>query len=473
MKKYYLLLSLLLLTYATANCKAAPASYRSVIIKDVPHVLQQTDFCGEACVEMVLRKLGKTGDQNWVWNQSGLDPVQARGCYTAELKYALQIIGFNVGKVFSTIRVAKQQTDMDAQWKALHADLLKGVPSIICTRYNGQPNTTEHFRLVLGFDAETDEVIYHEPAEPNGAYRRMKRARFISLWPLKYASDQWTVIRFRLAADQLKEGPSRTSGLTEADYAQHIMKLKQKLPGPDFSIVMAHPFVVVGDEAKTMVMRRASNTVGWAVRMLKKSYFQKDPNHIIDVWLFRDKASYMRNTQKLFNDTPHTPYGYYSERHKALIMNIATGGGTLVHEIVHPFMAINFPDCPAWFNEGLASLYEQSMEKNQKIHGSTNWRLAGLQEAVRANTVPDFKTLTHTTTNQFYNYDPGTNYSQARYLCYYLQQHGLLEKYYKQFAANYKSDPSGYETLIKVLKEKDMAAFKIRWERYILDLRFP
>jgi len=28
----------------------------------------------------------------------------------------------------------------------------------------------------------------------------------------------------------------------------------------------------------------------------------------------------------------------------------------LVHEIVHPFMRANFPECPAWFNEGLASL---------------------------------------------------------------------------------------------------------------------
>ena len=41
-------------------------------------------------------------------------------------------------------------------------------------------------------------------------------------------------------------------------------------------------------------------------------------------------------------------------------MNIATGGGTLVHEIVHPFMAANFEQCPSWFNEGLGSLYEQS-----------------------------------------------------------------------------------------------------------------
>ena len=50
-------------------------------------------------------------------------------------------------------------------------------------------------------------------------------------------------------------------------------------------------------------------------------------------------------------------------------MNISTGGGTLVHEIVHPFVAANFPNCPAWFNEGLGSLYEQSGEVNGAIHG--------------------------------------------------------------------------------------------------------
>ena len=34
-------------------------------------------------------------------------------------------------------------------------------------------------------------------------------------------------------------------------------------------------------------------------------------------------------------------------------MNISTGGGTLVHEIVHPFIEANFPACPPWLNEGL------------------------------------------------------------------------------------------------------------------------
>ena len=176
---------------------------------------------------------------------------------------------------------------------------------------------------------------------------------------------------------------------------------------------------------------------------------------------------------KLFNEEPGTPYGYYSDEHKALIMNIATGGGTLVHEIVHPFMDTNFPDCPAWFNEGLASLYEQCNERNGHIIGMTNWRLAGLQEAIRRKKVPEFSYLTATTSYRFYQMDSGTNYSQARYLCYYLQERGLLVKFYHAFRKNAAKDPGGLKTLKKVLNERDMKAFKKKWEAFIVKQRFP
>jgi len=82
------------------------------------------------------------------------------------------------------------------------------------------------------------------------------------------------------------------------------------------------------------------------------------------IWLFRDKASYATHALKTVSAIlRRRPYGYYSTQHRALLMNIATGGGTLVHEIVHPFMRANFPACPAWFNEGLGSLFEQSADR--------------------------------------------------------------------------------------------------------------
>ena len=237
-------------------------------------------------------------------------------------------------------------------------------------------------------------------------------------------------------------------------------------------MVVQAPFLVAGDEAPSVVRRRARGTVRWAVELLKQDFFDKDPDELITVYLFANERSYRRNALRLFGDRPDTPYGYYSPSEKALVMNIATGGGTLVHEIVHPFMAANFEDCPAWFNEGLGSLYEQSAERAGQIVGLTNWRLAGLQRAIKDGDLPTFYTLTHTSESAFYNADPGTNYAQSRYLLMYLQEKGLLRKYYKTFTWNAERDPSGYRSLKKVLGVKDMAKFEREWKTWVLKLRF-
>jgi hypothetical protein len=265
------------------------------------------------------------------------------------------------------------------------------------------------------------------------------------------------------------------SGFTAADYAKHVRRVRRKvrrLPGR-FTIVVQPPFVVVGDERPATVRRRARRTVKWAVDLLKKDYFTRDPGYIITIWLFRNERSYRRNTITLFRQRPGTPFGFYSETYRALVMNISTGGGTLVHEIVHPFVEANFPACPPWFNEGLGSLYEQSGHRKGKIWGFTNWRLPGLQRAIRAKALPSFKELTAMNAKQFYERDRGTNYGQARYLLYYLQVKGLLRRYYHQFVKHHGGDPTGYRTLQRILGARDMRAFQREWEAFVLRLRYP
>lgn len=153
-------------------------------------------------------------------------------------------------------------------------------------------------------------------------------------------------------------------------------------------------------------------------------------------------------------------------------MNISTGGGTLVHELVHPFVAANFEKCPSWFNEGLASLYEQCGERDGKIVGYTNWRLRGLQLAIKDGFLGSFEKLMSTSDREFYDGD-GTNYAQARYLCYWLQEKGLLRDYYHQFVANAEQDPEGIKTLKRLIKQDDLEQFQRAWEQEVLKLRFP
>ncbi len=260
----------------------------------------------------------------------------------------------------------------------------------------------------------------------------------------------------------------------DAVFAAHLARARQSAP-TGFTVVAQSPFVVLGDESPEMVQARATKTVKWAVDKLKQDYFQRDPEEIIDIWLFRDRASYTNYALRLFHQTPTTPYGYYSAENHALIMNISTGAGTLVHEIVHPFIRANFPTCPPWFNEGLASLYEAATERNGHIQGLVNWRFKGLEQAIKDHQTISFQQLTTMSEAEFYGAVNSANYSQyyaqARYLCYYLQEKGLLVKFYHQFVANAKRDPTGYDTLKAVLGEQDMRAFQRKWEAFLLALR--
>ncbi len=459
---------------ALSGCpsRTPPApSYADVRIDDVPFERQKPDFCGEACASMWLQALGKTVDQDFVFDHTGLEPRQARGAYTRELIVALQALGFVTGEGWHTVERRRADEQLEAELAALIADLEAGVPSIVCMHYGDRRGAPEHFRLVLGYDAATDEVLYHEPAEDDGAYRRMARTTFLQLWPLKYDADEWTVIRLRLEPGELAETRVDTT-FTAADYTQHVIELLPRVPD-GFTVLVEPPFVVIGDESPEYVQSRAENTVRWATRMLKQDYFEREPGEILDIWLFQDEDSYLEHNRSLFDEEPDTPYGYYSSKHEALVMNIATGGGTLVHEIVHPFVAANIPDCPAWINEGLGSLYEQCGEQDGHIHGFVNWRLPGLQEHIAAGDLPSIEALAAMDDDTFYGPGSGTHYAMARYLLYYLQEHGLLRPFVHDYMEHQDRDPTGYRHLVRALGEPDMDEFTREWTSFVSGLRFP
>jgi hypothetical protein len=259
-------------------------------------------------------------------------------------------------------------------------------------------------------------------------------------------------------------------------FEKHVARLRARLAELGlqrrFHILVESPFVVIGDEPRAHLEVRAASTVRGTVQRLKAQYFSRDPARILDIWLFRDASSYQRHSARLFGVKPETPFGFYSHQLGAMVMNIGTGGGTLVHELVHPFVEANFPGCPAWFNEGLGSLYEGSMVRKQRIVGLTNWRLPGLQRAIRRRAVPRFERMMATTDAEFYDRDPGTHYAQARYLLFYLQERGLLERFYREFHAARDADPTGVATLRSVLGEPDLVAFQGRWEAYVMRLKY-
>jgi hypothetical protein len=262
------------------------------------------------------------------------------------------------------------------------------------------------------------------------------------------------------------------AGFGDDDFAAHLAILKPTVPA-GFTVLVEKPFVVIGDQEPSEVERQAVGVVRWAAALLTRDFFPKPPDAIYDIWLFRDKDSYDRQVGKLTGSPPISPYGFCSPAERTLYMNIATGGGTLVHEMTHAYMHGNAPRCPPWLNEGLASLFEACGRRDGHIIGGVNWRLPALQKALRAGTAPSFADLARLDHARFYGDDSGANYGTARYLFYYLQEKDLLRGYIKDWLADQANDPTGHATLVKTLGAPDMAAFRAEWERFALALQLP
>jgi hypothetical protein len=260
--------------------------------------------------------------------------------------------------------------------------------------------------------------------------------------------------------------------IAAADLEQAAKDLRAEV-GDGFTIVIEAPFVVAGDSAAQRVRGDAEGIVRWAATLLRKDFFPADPDGIYRVYLFKDKDSYRANAKRLFHEEPDSPYGYCSPARHALVMNIATGGGTLVHEMVHSFMHGNVADCPDWLNEGLASLFEQCGERDGHIIGRVNWRLPILKKALADGTAPSWEKLAGFTDGAFYSDDRGANYATARYTLMWLQERGLLRTFWSEWTAHRADDAGGLKTLAKQFPGKDLATLQAEWKAWVGTLPDP
>jgi hypothetical protein len=238
--------------------------------------------------------------------------------------------------------------------------------------------------------------------------------------------------------------------------------------GEDVLVERVEDWFFVATDDSPASFRASRSTIERMVRHLYGEYFTKRPEKPIRVYLFRDRAGYDAYCRATYEKPPATPFGFYMARERKMVMNIATGTGTLAHEIVHPLLAEDFPGVPTWFNEGFASLYEQSAPRDGRIAGLTNWRLPGLQKALRGERAPSLPALLETTSEAFYGDERGLHYAAARYLCLWLQEQGLLPRYYRDFRA---AGPSQGRAVLERTLGAPLSEIEPAWRDFVLSLR--
>lgn len=274
--------------------------------------------------------------------------------------------------------------------------------------------------------------------------------------------------------------PATSQITAEQQRAQRLEKLvaeqaaeTQKLLTDDLTMVVHPPFILAGNYSREKLTAYYTDLIQPSAAALGRMYFTNRPDTPIVVWLFSDAQSYSQHAERIYGDKNVSVYGYYKPDKRALVMNLATGGGTLIHELTHALAVYDFPGQPDWFNEGLASLYEQStwtgQGEKQQLVGMANWRLPKLQEAITAKQLPSLTTLMKD--NDFRGAAMGRNYAQARYLCMYLQEQGKLGEFYRRYRDNRLNDPHGVASLEKTIGAAAMATLDADYQKWVLTLK--
>lgn len=192
-----------------------------------------------------------------------------------------------------------------------------------------------------------------------------------------------------------------------------------------------------------------------------ENYGFSEPDHFITIYLvshdhIRDVAD-----EKYGIALPVGAIGYSNHEDWSmlgLIRKSSIATGTLKHELFHLLVQENFGDIPVWFEEGLASLYEESKFENGKLMGVPGWRGNILRQYFSKR--PTIEELVKMKPYQFNNVvvegepefgtdeewiDPAdqkqaVNHAMARYLMIYLQNNYDLQSLYKAFKNTKSSD---------------------------------
>lgn len=270
-----------------------------------------------------------------------------------------------------------------------------------------------------------------------------------------------------VALPAVPEPPSEPPYDLAQDLTSREDKARAEL-GTSVSLRRVGMFLVIGPK------ELAAGSFGTSVRFVERitqalmnQRFAKEPARAVSVYLFPEARTYGAYCQKFTGGPPISVYGFYRPDLRALIMNLGPGLGTLSHELVHPYVEADFPGAPIWLNEGIASLYEAPvLPKAGEIHGIKNWRLPALQQGLRARPqVFKASALFALSDESFRGDDESVHYAQARYLCQWLDERGLLWPFYQAFRDNHATDPTGEKSFERVVGKAPAAIDPVfaRW----------
>ncbi len=237
---------------------------------------------------------------------------------------------------------------------------------------------------------------------------------------------------------------------------------------PSYSLLVRPPYVIAGNLSDEMLERLHRDVIHPTEQALSVSFFDQRPTAPIKIVVFATESDLRDFARRVDRRQPDSYYGYYLRSQRRIVVNISTGAGTLAHELTHALSHFDFPNMPEWFDEGLASLFEQSdfSDNSRRLAGADNWRVHHVLRALHDNRLrPTAELLSDRGLRSEHQ---TIDYAHARYICLYLQEQQLLEPYYRKLRARAEHDPHGLNTLLELLSLDTSSDLDTDFRRWVV-----
>jgi hypothetical protein len=260
-----------------------------------------------------------------------------------------------------------------------------------------------------------------------------------------------------------------TSAQLNSSCQEKAASVKQRI-GSNCQIIVRPPYILAGDFDIDQLERYHRLLVVPIANALSTDYFDTAPVEPITILFFSGDQPFREHARQLDQRSAMHEYGYYHRADRRIVINAATGNGTLAHELTHALARVDFPHIPPWFDEGLAALHEQCefADDGLRLNGMSNWRLNVLRDAIQHSRLDSIQSLVSMSSIPPERAD--IDYAHARYFCLYLQSRRLLSPFYRKFRLAADTDPTGIDTLRELLQAESLATTDKEFRRWVLGL---
>jgi len=254
----------------------------------------------------------------------------------------------------------------------------------------------------------------------------------------------------------------------DADLSRRLAAAKEDLGEHAAAVRVTRPFVLAGPGASAL--RGAEPFIESVLGAYRNGRFGRSPERAISIYVFPAAAAYHAYCRRVYGGQECVSrFGFYQPDERRIVMQ-GGAGGTLSHELAHPFFEADFPTGPIWLNEGIASVFEQPiLHPEGEIHGGKNWRLPRLLQALGSPSERDvarIEALFGMTDDTFRGARESLHYAIARYTCQWLDERGFLWPFYQAYRDGIASDPTGEAAFRQVVGMTPAEATR-PWHRWL------